>query len=219
MGCCRMLGTAFGDFRLRLGFTLARALRNENFLAELSCVQEVMISNLANISVAIVGNSRALADLDNGTGIDAADIVIRINRAPMPSSKSHGLRTDWLALATSLQPNEAARISPKRILWMSPKRKRLPFWAATTQGFYLHPMADYQTLKELLGAPPSTGAMVIDLVAKSQATSIDLYGFDFFASMSLTGSRTAARVPHKFDAERGWVKVLVNRDHRVTLHS
>lgn len=41
-----------------------------------------------------------------------------------------------------------------------------------------------------------------DLLARSTATKITLYGFDFFASLSLSGRRTSAQVPHNFQAER-----------------
>ncbi|MBS0565700.1 MAG: hypothetical protein JSR87_14890, partial [Proteobacteria bacterium] len=41
--------------------------------------------------------------------------------------------------------------------------------------------------------------------------------FDFFASLSLTGSRSAAQVPHDFTAERAFVEALAARDGRVSL--
>jgi hypothetical protein len=57
------------------------------------------------------------------------------------------------------------------------------------------------------------------MLARSPATSVDLYGFDFFASMSLSGRRTAAQVPHDFAAERAFVEALMARDARFTLKS
>ncbi|MGB5559602.1 MAG: glycosyltransferase family 29 protein [Paracoccaceae bacterium] len=168
--------------------------------------------------VAIVGNARALADMDYGEDIDEADLVVRINRAPRPSALSHGTRTDWLALATSLDRRKARSIGARRILWMSPKRKRLPLWALDTEGFYLHPDGEFASLRDLLGAPPTTGLMMIDMAAESEAAAIDLYGFDFFASLSLTGSRSAADVPHDFGGEAAFVEQLIETDPRVTLY-
>jgi hypothetical protein len=201
-----------------LSFLWARARRDEAALQRWSCARSALLEELARKKVAIVGNSRALAQTKMGTRIDGADLVIRINRAPMPSAVSHGERTDWLALATSLKRAEAARIRPARILWMSHKRKRLPFWVAASAGFHLHPVPAFEALRRDLGAPPTTGLMIIDLVMQSQASKVDLYGFDFFASLSLTGSRTAKQVPHDFRAEKEWVENLGRRDPRLAIN-
>ena len=201
----------------RLAFTLARTLRREPELMAVSAGRAALMDELAGRTVALVGNARALADGDLGQAIDGADLVVRINRAPMPSARSHGTRTDWLALATSISAADMARIAPRRVLWMSHKRKRLPWRVAMSEGFYLHPLADYDRLRAQLGAPPTTGLMMIDLVAGSGAARLDLFGFDFFSSLSLTGRRTAAQVPHDFDAERRLVAALAAADGRVRL--
>lgn len=177
----------------RLGFLVARTLRQEAPLAALSVPQEALLRDLAGKTVALVGNARALTA--GGAQIDAADLVIRINRAPMPSAQSHGTRTDLLALATALPLADLIRLRPGRLLWMSPKRKRLSWATARSPGFYLHPLEDIARLAAALGAPPTTGLMMIDLLSRSQAARIDLWGFDFFASLSLSGRRTAAQVP------------------------
>lgn len=201
----------------RLGFLLARTLRAEAPLAALSVPQSDLLTALADRHVALIGNARALARTRHGTAIDAADLVIRINRAPMPSAASHGTRTDWLALATRLGDADRARLDPARILWMSPKRKRLDWRSATSPGFYLHPQADHRALAARLGAPPTTGALMIDLCLRAPLASLTLYGFDFFASLSLSGRRTAAQVPHDFGAEGAWVRGLAASDPRLRL--
>lgn len=200
----------------RARFLLARTLRHEAPLAALSVPQTDLLQALANRHVALIGNARALAETAHGRQIDAADLVIRINRAPMPSAQSHGTRTDWLGLATRLSEADRARLSPGRILWMSPKRKRLDWQTATSPGFYLHPLPDIAALQAQLHAPPTTGAMMIDLCLKAPLASLTLYGFDFFASLSLSGRRSAADVPHDFASEAGWVKDLIARDPRLT---
>lgn len=201
----------------RLSFLLARTLRQEAPLAALSATREGLMRDLAGKRVALVGNARALASGTHGAAIDAADLVIRINRAPMPSPASHGRRTDWLALATSLTGTELQRIGPKRILWMSPKRKRLSWRDATSPDFYLHPLPDYLHLRDRLKAPPTTGLMMINLCAASDLAALDLYGFDFFQSLSLTGNRTADQVPHDFGTERAFVEDLLAKDRRIAL--
>ncbi|WP_323716352.1 glycosyltransferase family 29 protein [Paracoccus aminovorans] len=202
----------------RLGFLIARTLRDESALQRLSVPQSALLADLAGKRIALIGNARALAQTDHGAAIDAADLVIRINRAPMPSAASHGTRTDWLALATRLSDADRTRIAPARILWMSPKRKRLDWRTATSPGFYLHPLADYRALADRLGAPPTTGAMMIDLIARSDMARLDLYGFDFFASLSLSGRRSAEQVPHDFSGESRWVQELERADRRIYRH-
>lgn len=202
----------------RLGFLIARTLRDESALQRLSVPQSALLADLAGQRIALIGNARALAQTDHGAAIDAADLVVRINRAPMPSAASHGTRTDWLALATRLSDADRTRIAPARILWMSPKRKRLDWHSATSRGFYLHPLADYRALADRLGAPPTTGAMMIDLIARSDMARLDLYGFDFFASLSLSGRRSAEQVPHDFSGESRWVQELERADRRIHRH-
>ncbi|KEP69774.1 hypothetical protein DL1_01735 [Thioclava dalianensis] len=199
----------------RLGFLIARSLRREAPLATLSVSQDALLAELRGKSVALVGNARALAETTQGAQIDAHDVVIRINRAPMPDAQSHGTRTDWLGLATRLPQADRSRIAPARILWMSHKRKRLDWQSATSPGFYLHPLSAYHALKSRLGAQPTTGAMLIDMLAGSALARLDLYGFDFFASRSLSGSRSAENVPHDFAAEAQMVEALIARDSRI----
>ena len=200
-------------------FLMARTLRQEAPLVRLSTPQASLLATLQGKSVALIGNARSLAGRTEGAAIDGADLVIRINRAPMPSALSHGSRTDWLALATSIGADDLDRIRPARLLWMSHKRKRLDWRIATSPGFYLHPLPDYQRLRDRLKAPPTTGLMMIDLLAASDLARLDLYGFDFFASLSLTGSRTADQVPHDFAAERAFAEALAARDGRIMLPS
>ena len=200
-------------------FALQKWLKGEAYLQSLSCTQETLLADLAGKTVAIVGNARSLTSARHGPTIDACDVVIRINSAPMPSPASHGSKTTWLALATNKLPNNLlADRAPNRLLWMSKKRRRLNARFATHPGFYLHPQSDWTQLKNTLGAPPSTGIMLIDMVASSQAREIHLFGFDFFASRSLSGRRGAHQVPHKFDEERAMAEALLAADPRITLH-
>ncbi|MCB2115009.1 MAG: glycosyltransferase family 29 protein [Rhodobacteraceae bacterium] len=202
----------------KLGFLLARTLRLEAPLRGLSVPKAELMAELKGRRVALVGNARSLVERDEGGEIDRADLVIRINRAPMPATRTHGARTDWLALATTIPERELERIRPRRILWMSHKRKRLTWRDAASHGFYLHERSDWQRLGTALGAPPTTGLMMVEFLAESELKELHLHGFDFFASKSLTGSRSADQVPHDFETEARFVRALAARDPRVTLH-
>ncbi len=198
-------------------FPFYRVLQHGAKLGRHSVPLNDLLNDLNNKSVAIVGNSRALANQSYGAEIDGADIVIRINRAPMPSTLSHGKKTSWLALAVALDQQSGHRVAADRVLWMSPKRKRLPYWVLKHSGFHLFDLNDIRALQKELGTPPTTGLMIINLVRNSKAKAVNLYGFDFFASLSLTGTRTAAQVPHDFPAEKQWVDDLVARNPRFTI--
>ena len=200
-----------------LRFYAARTLRNEGLLKTLSVAPAALEQALAGQRVALVGNARALAEARHGAAIDAADLVIRINRAPMPDPASHGSRTDWLALAMRLPAADRARLAPRRILWMSPKRKRLDWQTAHSPGFYLHPLPAVRELEQALGAPPSTGIMTAALVMAAPVAGLTLYGFDFFASLSLSGSRGKADVPHDFAAEAAWFAARAEADARLRI--
>ena len=188
--------------------TIEKAVPN---LAELT-------PELKNRSVAIVGNARSLAEKTLGDLIDQADVVVRLNSAPIPSQISHGAKTDWLAISTPVKQAILQARFPAKLLWMTPKIKRLPFSYTQEPNFFLNRQSEWQKLAARLGSPPTTGLMAIDFMANSEARQIDLFGFDFFGSLSLSGSRTAAQVPHDFAKEKNYVENLIATDSRFHLH-
>jgi hypothetical protein len=201
----------------RLSFYWARLCRQETTLATLSADFQELAEELRGKSVSVVGNARSLSQTDSGSDIDGADIVIRINSAPIPSAQSHGTRTDWHALAVKNSGALRERVRPNRYLWLSHKRKRLDWTTASSSGFYLFAQDDFNLLSNQLGARPTSGLSLIALLERSPAARINLFGFDFFESLSLTGSRTADQVPHDFTAEKKWVYDLLRRDERFSL--
>lgn len=150
--------------------------------------------------------------------IDASDIVVRLNAAPRPAAVSHGTRADWLAVSTALCPEKMAELAPSRLLWLTPRRKRLAWSMATMKGFYLSPVAAQKSLMETLGARPTTGLMMIDLLRKSRAREVHVFGFDFFNSLSLSGTRLAKDVAHDFEKEHLWFDALLEADDRFIYH-
>lgn len=190
----------------RARFYMARALRDEARLQGWSVPEDEVLQALAGRRVAVVGNARSLAETDFGADIDAHDLVIRLNAAPLPSERSHGTRTDWIALSIPVAAEVLAARSPDLTLWMTPKRKRLPLALFRRGRVFVNPVARNVALATALGSRPTTGLMVIDLCLRAGAE-VGLYGFDFFQTISLSGRRSAAQVPHDFAAERAWVMV------------
>jgi hypothetical protein len=170
-------------------------------------------------TVALVGNSRALSERDHGAEIDAHDIVIRCNRAPIFHIRSHGARTDWIATSAEIPENLPGIKGASHILWMSPRRNRMPLWLLRFARLFVNSEENNRRLAALTGARPSTGMMVIDLLMRSACASIDLYGFDFFQSQSVSGSQTKASAPHDFDGEEKLVRAWAVADPRLTIHN
>ena len=201
----------------RIRFALARMTGNEAELARYAAPIPALMAELNGASVALIGNARALAKADYGAAIDSASLVIRINGAPIPAVRSHGSRTDWMAISMPVDAPTLAARSPKRIIWMTDKRKRLPYRLATDPRFALAPPEWNADLTARLGKRPTTGLMLIDLLSRSKVQNYTLYGFDFFQTLSLSGRRKAADVPHDFIAEQAFVSALAARDPRLIL--
>ena len=199
-------------------FTAKRIMFGDAFLQDFASPQSTLMAELTGKSVAIVGNARSLSNQSHGAKIDACDVVIRMHAAPLIAPQSHGSKTTWLALGMPVDQSIIDARAPNRLLWMAKKRKRVRHRIATAKGFYLHPKSDWDDMAKNLSAPPTTGAMLIDLTTRSDASEINLFGFDFFASLSLSGRRTAAQVPHDFAAEKQFVTDQMEKDPRVVLH-
>ena len=203
----------------RFSFLVAAFFGNEDKVSQLSASVSDVSNDLRGKTVAVVGNARSLSLSAQGAEIDSADIVIRINSAPIPSAISHGTRTDWIAISVPVDPQRLASLAPGRILWMTPRIRRLPWQVAQRPGFFLNPKQSHRELHQQTGSRPTTGLMVLDLLKRTDLAAVRIHGFDFFASLSLSGSRTAAQVAHDFSAEKEWVETLLSADARFSLRS
>lgn len=204
-------------FSSRIRFWIGKALLGDEYLTVGSISDIELNSLLYRKRVAIIGNARSLGKLTLGPEIDSFDIVIRLNDAPIPSHESHGTRTDWLAVAKTVSRETIRVRAPVVLLWMPTKRARLKHHMFAYTQFYLNALGRNFLLRNKLGAPPSLGYMMIDLLERSEAQCVCLFGFDFFSSKSLSGDRTASQVPHDFQAEEFAVHDLIRRDPRFTL--
>lgn len=176
-----------------------------------------LLASLEGKRVAVVGNARSLANAGYGEQIDRADIVIRFNAAPILSVQSHGLRTDWLATGIDVPANFVRDRGVSLVLWMF-KKRRMPAWMFSFDHVHLFCWSKLVELEREIGSRPTTGYMIIDLLRQSSCQSADLYGFDFFASLSSSGNRARSEVPHDFDAERDRITALIDSDPRFRLH-
>lgn len=169
-------------------------------------------------TVALVGNAASLSGATYGAAIDAHDIVIRLNTCPMPSSLSHGTRTTIIATSVVIEPELVRARDAAHVFFMSPRPKYLPGWLVSRPDFFLLPVATHAVLMTQVGARPTTGMMVIDLLRRSPSIAIDLYGFDFFGSASLSNLRPPKSSPHDFSAEKTIVLQLLAQDNRFQLN-
>ncbi|MEO9460089.1 MAG: glycosyltransferase family 29 protein [Lentilitoribacter sp.] len=198
-------------------FSFRKTLQGDKYLTQLSLSEDELHSLLEGKTVAIVGNARSLETQNYGAEIDAHDIVIRLNDAPIIAAASHGRRTDWMAVAKHISKQTLQTRNPDLLLWMPAHRKRLGWRMVNYSKFYLNSPERNDELKAKLGASSSVGCKTIDLIRRTNAAKVTLYGFDFFASLSLSGDRTADQVPHNFSAEKEIVEELMEGDERFAL--
>lgn len=174
-----------------------------------------MLDALDGKSVSVVGNARSLGLTQSGPRIDANDIVVRFNLAPIISRASHGCRADWLATSVPLDPEFVENLGVQRLLWMSRYWRKMTTEMLRMECLYIHPKDDVARLAGCAQVErPSTGLMFIDLLTQSPCKSVELYGFDFYRSQSFSGHQTADTAPHAFDREEAFVNDLITKDAR-----
>jgi hypothetical protein len=180
--------------------------------------EEDIFELLRGKTVALVGNARSLLARNYGKAIDDCDVVVRCNAAPIPDTRSHGSRTTFIATSIELPEALMAERGASHVLWMSPPRNALPRWMLKHPGFFLYPAECHKALCAKVGDRPTTGLMVIDLLARSPSRSVALYGFDFFRSQSLSSDRAREKTPHHFGREEAYVLELIGTDSRFELN-
>lgn len=157
-------------------------------------------------SIAIVGNATSLLSHQYGPLIDDHEIVTRMNMGFPIDPAAQGTRFDLWCFSNfraTLQPPKDF-VAP-RCVWMSPRYRH-----RTEHGVdcYFYPLSYWRTLHDLLGARPSVGAMVIDLISRSNPRQVTIIGFDFNRSKSFYEKRELP-APHDFSAEERYVMDLV----------
>lgn len=182
------------------------------WFARNSVTQSAIHDLLQGKTVSLVGNARALMQTIQGAAIDSSDIVIRINNAPGLGSAAAGCKLNWLATAIVPLP-----LPVDRVLWVGRKVRKIPISLMMSGRLYVHDAACRDSLSNGLGARASTGIMMVDLLLRSPAKSITLYGFDFYASRSVSGDHTIDSAPHNYQAEKDWIMAKVASEPRLTI--
>lgn len=172
---------------------------------------------IAGRPISIVGNATSLLTKAHGATIDSG-CVLRMNAGIPIDNKAQGRRTDihcfsnmpslqtnlgsargkWLRWRNVRSFNNALRI------WMNLAKREMS--EDPDQLFY--PEESWQRLAEVLHAPPSVGAMVLDMVATfAEEAEVHVFGFDFKNSTTFYRKRDKLG-HHDWDAERNFANDL-----------
>jgi hypothetical protein len=179
-------------------------------------LQRLGRSNLKELvlgkTVAIVGNAQSLSDSSYGSAIDEHDLVIRINRSPILAPSISGRRTSIIASSMWVSSGLFDGRNCQLFMWMTPKRKAFPLWLLNPKRqVFVFSSTSYRRLGRLVGSRPSTGLMTIEALLESQPAVVTLFGFDGFASKSLSGNRGAESVGHDFEKELQHLMMLSDK--------
>lgn len=180
------------------------------------------LAYFAGKRVAVVGNASSALSRTDGELIDGCDIVVRFNRG-WPKPEEHaavGSRTDvWYAgflwEKNVRQYNElfAARryaVFPAQVSI----EYLLPGMGPTT---FQIPRSFYFGLKHELGAPPSSGCIMLAyLLRRAKPESVFITGFDFFATPN-RDKKAVYNSHHDPTAERRLIRSMCHDRPNVTL--
>lgn len=168
-----------------------------------------------------MGNAVSLRASNAGVEIDSHDCVIRINQgAFVPlTAESTGRRTDALFMTLPGYAWDKAwmygrgRLKASMVVAMSPKGRTF-FGVDLATLIPVYPASWHRELSDTLGSRPSTGAMAIDLLAKTVDSigSVHLFGFDFWSTPT-TYTGTSKPAPHDPRAEENWARSVLRADN------
>lgn len=204
---------ALFDRVLHLLYTRYPETLGRDWIRQNSLTEEELFRRLDGKSVALIGNARALLETRQGAAIDKHDIVIRINRAPGLGTEAAGSKLTWIACADRT-PHD---VTPT-VLWLGRKVRKIPYRLMVSGRLFIYDHVRRDGLSGVLSARASTGIMGIELLLRSPVKSIDLYGFDFYASRSLSGDHTKDSTPHNYTEEEKWVFGRLAHEARLRLH-
>jgi hypothetical protein len=167
-----------------------------------------LMDHLDGKTVAIVGNATSLLDHAFGAMIDSHDVVVRMNRGTPVNPAAQGAKFDvWCFSVMKTHAETLQRATPAFSVWMSPKCRE-DYDGSIDVSFY--PLQFWQDLHHRLTARPSVGAMTIDLVSRSSARTVSVFGFDFKRSGTFYDPGLHIG-PHNYAAESRYILDLCAR--------
>ncbi len=172
---------------------------------------------LADRPLSIVGNASSLLAGTHGSLIDAG-CVLRMNAGIPVNRKAQGHRTDIHCFSTMPVLQRNLRRARGRLLrWRNAGLfdKALRIWMHPNQrdtcddlGQLFYPVRCWERLVETLGAPPSVGAMALDMVALfAGRPEVRIFGFDFKTSTTFYRKRDK-KGHHDWSADRRFALAL-----------
>lgn len=145
----------------------------------------------------------------HGAEIDAYDVVIRMNCGLPTNPEDQGRRTDILAFSTlAVVKAVFRRFHAGEHIWMSPKlRADIGQFAEVPENLSFYDIDRWEALEARLGARPSVGAMVLDLVSSFNPAAVGVFGYDF--KRTLTWYEPKQHIgPHSYEAEERFCEEL-----------
>lgn len=160
-------------------------------------------------TVALVGNAQSLFDFSFGKEIDDHDIVVRLNGATyelpkLDAAKSHGSRTDVWGMWSSID-------YIKQIPYFNGKTIHLWKFSPAPVTYVAAPQ-----IKAVGKKVPSCGLLMLDLLARSGAKHIDMYGFDWKKTKTFTAESMHIG-PHDFVVEKQLIHNMYLTSDRIVL--
>lgn len=168
--------------------------------------------------VAVVGNAQSQATKNQGPEIDSHDVVIRMNRAAglfdhAPVTDSHGSRTDIWCVWDANDRLLRAKIEKfsGRVLHVSNENQR------TSIADWCLPIEKFKEIRSALGVwLPSSGFLLLNILAECEPQQVDVYGFDFKRTAS-HGYDRILTYPHRFDIEEDFCHTHIFSKHNFKL--
>ena len=151
--------------------------------------------------ICLIGNADSV--LKEKRDLDKFDILCRMNRGyPAGKEAFIGNRTDILFLSTFM---ENIRIQgsykPKHVVWMTICHRLASPWVM--RNAIQNPREDWEELYKELHINPTTGMMALKFILKHiKFKSLNIYGFDFFATKTWYNTRIDSGQKHSGKKEK-----------------
>ncbi len=162
-------------------------------------------------TICLLGNADSV--LCKRRNIDSFDVIGRMNRGtPKGKEAFIGSRTDILFLSTHMNgKNIHNSFDPRFVVWMTVCHRLASSWVI--KNAIQNPREDWHALYKELSINPTTGIMALNFLLKHiDFKSLDIYGFDFFATKTWYNTKIDSGQKHSGEKEKGlFMKMIKDR--------